>query len=105
VVSVKGKESKSTSQNLEYRIQVGSYDKPLVSTDKLAAKLNITEKIEEDLFNGHYIYTIGSFKSQREAAIRNKEIQKNASTSGSFIVSFRDGTRTTKLEKPELAEK
>ena len=105
VVSESGKEQKSTSQNLEYRIQLGSYDKPLASTDKLAAKLSITEKIQEDLFNGHYIYTIGSYKSPREAAARNKEIQKNADTSNSFIVSFRDGARTPKLEKPELAEK
>jgi len=105
VVSLKGKESKSTSQNLEYRIQLGSYDKPLVSTGKLAAKLNITEKIQEELFNGHYIYTIGSFKSQQEATLRNKEIQKYTNTTSSFIVSFRNGARTPKLEKSELAEK
>jgi len=105
VVSLKGKESKSTSQNLEYRIQLGSYDKPLVSTGKLAVKLNITEKIQEELFNGHYIYTIGSFKSQQEATLRNKEIQKYTNTTSSFIVSFRNGARTPKLEKSELAEK
>ena len=105
VVSVKGRESKSTSENLEYRIQLGSFDKPLVSTNALAARLSITEEIREDIFNGHYIYTIGSFKSQHEAALRNNEIQKRASTTASFIVSFRDGERIPNNEKPPFAQK
>ena len=104
-VSFNFNDPKGTSGNIEYRIQLGSYDRPLASTDALAAKLHITGKIREDRYNGHYIYTIGSYKSQREATVRNEVIKKSTTTIIPFVVSFRNGVRTPKMEKTQLAVK
>lgn len=100
---IKSTDTKSTTNNLEYRIQIGACAKPLGSVEMLAKKLNINEKIKEDLYNGVYIYTIGSYSTQHEAVLKNKEFRKLSSSANSFIVSFRDGKRTQNLKESATA--
>jgi len=104
-VSLNVHDPKDASEAVEYRVQIGAYEQPLGSTTELAEKLKITDKIVEGFFNGKYIYTIGSYKSQLEATVRNEAIKKSTTTIIPFVVSFRNGVRTPKMEKTQLAVK
>ena len=100
IESLKNIESKNSSEELEYRIQIGAYAHALESTNLLSEQFKISDKINKDVYNELYIYTIGSYHTYDEAQAKNKEFQRVNNATNSFIVTFEHGVRTSKRVMP-----
>ena len=84
----------SGMKDLEYRIQISArYGKPL-SLSALSRKYNLPkERIREDIHNGFYIYTVGSFNTYEEAKEYKYQLIDNNGIQGAFVVAFKEGVR------------
>lgn len=89
---VKPKPTKPKNE-VEYRVQIAANPGKELSIPELVKLYKITLPVDESLFNGNYVYTVGAFKTREEAQkLRNDIAQKN-NINGAFIVTFRDGKR------------
>lgn len=83
---------------LEYRVQIrAKYGKP-ISVQHLSDIYNIPiNEIQEDTYNGFYIYTVGSFTTYEQARERRNYVRTHNGVIDSFVVAFRNGERLNKL--------
>ncbi len=85
-------------EHVRYGVQIAaSYLKPL-PVEQLREKYNLDEPVREDIQNGWYRYSVGSFNKYWKAKeYRNILLTRN-NAKGSFVVGFRDDERYTILE-------
>ena len=79
--------------NIKYRVQISALHGKKISKTLLAKKYNLNQFINEDLYNGYYIYTVGTFNSYEEAIIHKKKLQIENDIFDAFIVKFINGKR------------
>jgi len=86
---------------LEYRVQIlAKFEGPLslkyISTNYLIPMY----ELNEDIYNGHFIYTVGSFRTYEEARKKRDELRRLFEITDAFVVAFEDGLRIDVL--PEV---
>ena len=86
---------------MEYRVQIlAKFNGPLsinyISTSFLIPKY----ELKEEIYNGHFIYTVGSFKTYNEARSKRNELRTLYGITDAFIVVFDEGSRLDKF--PEI---
>jgi len=79
---------------IEFRVQIlAEYGKPY-SKSWISENYNIPlSEIKENIVNGYYIYTVGSFPTYEMASEKSAELQTYNGIYGAFVVAFRDGKR------------
>ena len=77
----------------EYRIQCGAFKDRREGGRKLANRFGITETLKEELHNGWYKYTVGSFKSYRDAERYRDSFIQRTKIWGAYIVAYQNGQR------------
>ena len=86
--AIKG--NKSDNANFEYRVQIrASYGQ--MTPDEELNRYKITDKVKEDYVNGWYKYSVGSFKTYREAAKYRDLLISNNGINDAFVVKFKNG--------------
>ncbi len=85
-------------RQFEYRVQIRArYNRPL-SLAYISSKYNIPqEDIREDMHNGYYIYTVGSFDTYEQAREERNRLRAYHGVTDAFVVAFRNGERLDKL--------
>jgi hypothetical protein len=87
-----------TIYGIEYRVQIRARYGTKIGIDYLARTYNLPAgEIKEDIFNGYYIYTIGSFATYDDAASKRNTIRSQHGIYDAFVVAFKDGNRLQKL--------
>ncbi|MBI9037220.1 MAG: hypothetical protein JEY97_03735 [Bacteroidales bacterium] len=86
-----------SASGIEYRVQIRAKFGEKVSKTWLANKYNLKQEIKENLNNGYYIYTLGSFKTYEAARKYRDELRLNNKINGAFVVAFRNGKRYNSL--------
>lgn len=83
---------------LEYRVQISAkYDRAL-SMQYLSNIFNIpAAEIQENTYNGFYIYTVGSYQTYEQARERRNQLRSYNRIVDAFVVAFRNGKRLNKL--------
>ncbi len=81
----------------EYRVQILAKYGKHISTEMLKNKYNITMEIKEDMNNGYYIYSVGSFATYEEARALRNQIRSRHNIPDAFVVAFSKGNRLQKL--------
>ncbi len=86
------------TKTIEYRVQIRArYNRP-VSKTYLSTKFNIpVSDIKEDLHNGYYIYTVGSFDTYDQAKTERNRLRRYNGITDAFVVAFKNGERLDKL--------
>lgn len=83
---------------LEYRVQIRARINQPIAKSFLEKRYNIpASDIQEDMHNGYYIYTVGSYATYEEAASIRNRIRSVNGVSDAFIVAFQYGKRLNKL--------
>ena len=83
--------------NSGYRVQVLASTK-MIPIERVAKLKNIDPStLQEDRFNGLYIYTIGFYDSYQEAAEVNKKLRRQSQTADAFVVYFENNQRLKSL--------
>lgn len=82
---------------LEYRVQIRAKKTGRMSKNDLAKRFNLSVPIKEDIYNGYYIYTVGSFETYEQARNYRDTLRKRHSVNDAFVVVFRDGERLNQL--------
>lgn len=103
-IIVKKQESKkkstppaTSSNKIEFRVQVRASRQAIEPIQKLARRYHITDEIREDFSGNWYRYSIGSFPTYEDAKkTRNLLIAENG-VQDAFIVVFVNGERLNKL--------
>lgn len=84
-------------QGVEFKIQIGAFRDRSQGGARLARKYGITEPMSEEVSNGWYKYTVGSFRSYEEAVrFRNSFIARTNLLSA-FIVAYKNGQRLARV--------
>ncbi len=83
---------------IEYRVQIRAKFGEKVSKKWLAEEYNIDREIMENLHNGYYIYTLGSFSTYEAARKYRDELRLINKIAGAFVVAFKNGKRFNSLE-------
>lgn len=83
---------------LEYRVQIlakfkGPLSVKIISTVYLIPMY----EIREEIYNGHFIYTVGSFDNYEEARKKRDELRRLFDITDAFVVVFREGQRLDQL--------
>lgn len=89
-----------TSQSvpgIEFRIQVGAFKDRSQGGTRLARKYGITEPMSEEMSNGWYKYTIGSFRTYTQAEQFRDSFIRRTNLMSAFIVAYKDGRRLLRL--------
>ena len=80
-----------------YRVQVLASSK-MIPIERVAKLKNLDPStIQEGIFNGLYIYTIGFYDSYQEAAKVNKDLRGRSQTADAFVVYFENNQRLKSL--------
>ena len=89
---------KVVAPEFEYRVQIrAKYDKE-ISIQHLSNIYNIPiGDIQENIHNGFYIYTVGSFSSYEQASEKRNYLRSYNGISDAFVVAFKNGHRLNKL--------
>jgi hypothetical protein len=83
---------------LEYRVQIRARINQPIAKSYLEKRYNIpASDIQEDMHNGYYIYTVGSYATYEEAASNRNRIRSVNGVGDAFIVAFQYGKRLNKL--------
>lgn len=79
---------------MEYRVQIlAKFNGPL-SINYISTKYIIPKyELKEEIYNGHFIYTVGSFKTYDEARSKRNELRTLYGITDAFIVVFDEGSR------------
>ncbi|PKP52247.1 MAG: hypothetical protein CVT92_09965 [Bacteroidetes bacterium HGW-Bacteroidetes-1] len=86
------------SMNREYRVQIFAAGGKKVEIERLALHFRLqSSEIKEDVYNGMYIYSVGSYNSYEEAASRRNLIRSENGVKDAFIVFFENGKRLPRL--------
>lgn len=83
---------------LEYRVQIRARYGKALSVTYLKNRYHITHStIREDMHDGYYIYTIGSFDTYEQARAARDVLRRVNGIRDAFVVAFRNGYRLDKL--------
>jgi hypothetical protein len=83
---------------IEYRVQIRARINQPIAKSFLEKRYNIpASDIQEDMHNGYYIYTVGSYRTLEEAASNRNRIRRENGIGDAFIVAFQYGKRLNKL--------
>jgi len=82
--------------NVNYRVQIAALQNP-VSTDRLAARFNINQKINTETAGGFTKYTIGSHNEYKKARDAREQV-KAQGVSDAFVTAYNSGKRITVQE-------
>jgi hypothetical protein len=83
---------------LEYRVQIRARYGKALSISYLKNKYHITHAtIREDMHDGYYIYTIGSFDTYEQARAARDTLRQVNGIRDAFVVAFKNGYRLDKL--------
>lgn len=89
---------KEISKGLEYRVQIRAKYGNAISIQKLSDTYNLpSAQIKQNLHNGFYIYTVGSFSNYESAREKRNELRSQNGIVDAFVVAFKDGQRLNKL--------
>jgi hypothetical protein len=86
----------SPQGNVNYRVQVMALHKA-VDANTLAAKYNISQKINTEMAEGFTKYTVGAHTEYKAARDAREEI-KNKGVAGPFVTAYNSGKRITVQE-------
>lgn len=79
----------------EYRVQIRAKLGKPVSISHLSNLYNIPQnQIRQNMHNGYYIYSVGSFATYEQAKNKRNEIRSNNGIYDAFVVAFNNGVRT-----------
>jgi hypothetical protein len=86
--------TKPENKVVEFRVQISArYGRP-ISREMLSKQYNIpVNEIKENIYDGFYIYTVGSFATLQEAESAKQKLKRENGTDGTFIVAFEDNER------------
>jgi len=91
-------EEEPIQRDFEYRVQIRAKYGNAISTNHLSNTYNIAlGQIRQDMHNGYYIYTVGSFETYEQARARRNELRSYNGITDAFVVAFRNGSRMDKL--------
>lgn len=83
---------------IEYRVQIRAKYGNAISKQQLSNSYSLpVTQIKENVHNGFYIYTVGSYASYEEAREKRNELRSHNGISDAFVVAFRNGERLNKL--------
>ena len=85
--------------DIEYRVQIRAKYGERVSKTWLADEYNLDKEIKENLHNGYYIYTLGSFPTYEAARKYRDELRLINKILGAFVVALKKGKRFNSLEE------
>ncbi len=86
------------NKDFEYRVQIRARYNRAISKTYLSAKYNIpASEIKEDIHNGYYIYTVGSFDTYEQAKEERNRLRNYNGITDAFVVAFKNGERLDKL--------
>ena len=82
----------------EYRVQIRAKYGNEISIQHLSNTYNIpVGDIQENIHNGFYIYTVGSFSTYEQASEKRNYLRSYNGISDAFVVAFKNGHRLNKL--------
>ncbi len=82
---------------IEFRVQCGAFRENNKADEQLASKHNVTELIQEEVIDGWYKYTVGSFRTYDEAVKYRDLFISRTGILSAFIVAYNDGQRLAKI--------
>lgn len=83
---------------VNYRVQILARFTGPLSVEQISRMLKIpASDISQETYEGHFIYTIGSFEGYDEARIKRDEIRYYYGISDAFVVAFKGQERLDKL--------
>lgn len=78
----------------EFRIQIRACYKVECSLEMISKKYNIEIKdIKMEFYHNYYIYTVGSFKTYKEAAMKKEILKTKNKILDAFVVNYINGKR------------
>ncbi len=83
---------------VEFRIQLASSAGVPIPSDKLRRLFPLDTEIQEDVENGFYQYTVGSFKTLAEAETYKQKLSKELGMDDLFVVFFQNGNRVSSIK-------
>lgn len=86
----------TTTQGIEYRVQVRAIYGGKESPSRVASQYNLTGPVYEDFHNGYTKYSNGSFKTYSEANAHKTKLRESQ-VPDAFVVAFNDGKRLNSL--------
>lgn len=86
-------------QGIEFRIQCGAFKEKIPTVQKIAATYKITDVVQEEIHNGWYKYTVGSFRNYNDAVRYKEDFIKRTGMTTAFIVAYRDGVRLANISQ------
>ena len=88
----------STETGISYRVQIRAKYGRIISIQHLSNIYNIpVEQIRQNIYNGYYIYTIGSFTSYDQARLKRNYLRMHNGIVDAFVVTFKNGYRINNI--------
>ncbi|MDP2238184.1 MAG: hypothetical protein Q8J88_17280 [Bacteroidales bacterium] len=90
----------SAIKDAEYRVQILANGKKAADITALAKRFKMdAAEIKQDMYNGMFIYTVGSFATYNEAARSRNIVRDENGVTDAFIVYFENGQRQAAFPK------
>jgi hypothetical protein len=90
----------SAIKDAEYRVQILANGRRAADIAALAKRFRMNAaEIKQDMYNGMFIYTVGSFATYNEAARSRNSIREENGVSDAFVVYFENGQRQAAFPK------
>lgn len=100
VISIIDTSPVSAIIDVEYRVQILANGRRAADIATLAKKFRMNAAdIKQDMYNGMFIYTVGSFATYNEAARSRISIRDENGVSDAFVVYFENGQRQAAFPK------
>lgn len=99
-----GRQMVQFNPGVEFRVQLYASAGEPVPAEKLKQLFPIPEKIQEDLANGFYQYTAGSYKTLAEAEKYREQLVRELGLDNLFVVFFQNGTRISTFDHAKPRE-
>lgn len=99
-----GRQMVEFNPGVEFRVQLYASAGEPVPAEKLKQLFPIPEKIQEDLANGFYQYTAGSYKTLAEAEKYREQLVRELGLDNLFVVFFQNGTRISTFDNAKPRE-
>lgn len=86
----------SPQASVNYKVQIAALQNA-VSADRLAARLNVNQKISTEMADGYTKYTVGSHSEYKQARDAREQI-KSKGVNDAFVTAYNGGKRITVQE-------
>ncbi len=80
----------------EFRIQIGAFSNRQQG-QAIVRRYSLPETVYEEIHNGLYKYTLGSFSTYKQASDYRDEFIRRSQIWSAFIVGYKDGVRMSKI--------